>query len=111
MSLNWISVEDRHGWGRPCAVTASGERFPLAVLVAGLADGKTYPYTGTPEYDAIVLKRTDAHTTEGSNRKGGKEVQTTRTVMSADGKTRTLTANGTNLKGQKVHNVLVFEKQ
>ena len=74
-------------------------------------DGKAYPYTGTPEYDTIVLKRIDTNTIEGSNRKSGKEVQTTRTVISANGKTRTLTTNGTNLKGQKVHNVLVYDKQ
>jgi len=31
--------------------------------------------------------------------------------MAADGKTRTLTTTGVNAAGEKVHNVLVYEKQ
>jgi len=74
-------------------------------------DGKQYPYTGNPEYDTVALKRIDAHTVQGTNSKGGKVVLTTQTVISADGKTRTQTATGVNLKGQKVHNVQVYDKQ
>ena len=41
----------------------------------------------------------------------GKNTTTTRAVMSADGKTITLTTTGTNAAGRAVNNVQVFEKQ
>jgi hypothetical protein len=42
---------------------------------------------------------------------GGKVTITSRVVVSADGKTRTSTQTGMDAKGQKVNNVLVFERQ
>ena len=50
-------------------------------------------------------------TIKGPRKKGGKEVQTFTTVVSADGKTRTTTATGTNAAGEKVDNVQVYDKQ
>jgi hypothetical protein len=38
-------------------------------------------------------------------------VQTSTRVVSKDGKTLTLTAKGTNAKGQAVNDVLVFDKR
>jgi hypothetical protein len=58
-----------------------------------------------------VLKRVDANTIEATLKKGGKVVQTTKAVLSNNGKVRTLTTTGTNAKGQKVNNVAVFERQ
>jgi hypothetical protein len=45
------------------------------------------------------------------NKKGGKVTTTQRNVVSADGKTRTVTTTGMDGQGQKVNNVAVFEKQ
>jgi hypothetical protein len=36
---------------------------------------------------------------------------TTKTVVSKDGKTRTTTQKGTNAKGEKVNNTIVYDKQ
>jgi hypothetical protein len=36
---------------------------------------------------------------------------TTRSVVSKDGKTRTTTQTGTNAKGEKVNNTIVYDKQ
>jgi hypothetical protein len=36
---------------------------------------------------------------------------TTHGVVSKDGKTRTVTFNGTNPDGKKVHNVVVYDKE
>jgi hypothetical protein len=37
-------------------------------------------------------------------------VATQRNVVSADGKTRTVTTTGTDAQGQKINNVAVYEK-
>jgi hypothetical protein len=75
-------------------------------------DGKDSPITGNnPNADAIAVKRIDAMTLETVNKKGGKATTTQRNVVSADGKTRTVTTTGTDAQGQKVNNVAVFVKQ
>jgi hypothetical protein len=75
-------------------------------------DGKDSPITGNnPNADAIAVKRIDATTLEAVNKKGGKVTTTQRNVVSADGKTRTVTTTGTDAQGQKVNTVAVFEKQ
>jgi hypothetical protein len=74
-------------------------------------DGKDYPLTGVPNADTISVKRIGANTIETTWKKDGKTVMTTRGVVSSDGKTRTVTFNGTNAQGQKVHNVVVYEKE
>ena len=75
-------------------------------------DGTDAKMTGNnPNADTISVKRIDAHTLETVNKKGGKVTTTQRNVVSADGKTRTVTTTGTDGQGQKVNNVGVFEKQ
>ena len=75
-------------------------------------DGKDYPLSGVPTADKISVKRIDANTVETSWKgKDGKSVMKTRGVVSSDGKTRTVTFNGTDSQGRKVHNVVVYEKE
>jgi hypothetical protein len=75
-------------------------------------DGADAPITGNnPNADTIAVKRIDATTLEVVNKKGGKATTTQKNVVSADGKTRTVTTTGTDGQGQKVNNVGVFEKQ
>ena len=74
-------------------------------------DGKDYPLTGSQNADTVSLKRIDARTTERTDKKGDKVVQTLTRVVSQDGKTMTVTVKGTNAQGQAVDNVVVFEKQ
>jgi hypothetical protein len=75
-------------------------------------DGQDTPITGNnPNADTIAVKRIDAHTLESVMKKGGKVTTTQRNVVSADGKTRTVTTTGTDGQGQKVNNVAVLEKQ
>ena len=75
-------------------------------------DGKDSPVTGNnPNADMQAVKRIDANTLESVNKKGGKVTTTQRNVVSADGKTRTVTTTGMDGQGQKVNNVAVFEKQ
>ena len=90
-------------------VQADGTRVTLGF--SAHYDGKDYKYTGSPDYDIIALKRVDANTIEATLKKGGKVVQTTKAVVSSNGKVRTITYTGMNAKGQKVNNVVVFDKQ
>ena len=75
-------------------------------------DGKDAPVIGNnPDVDTTSRKRINATTVETVGKKGGKVTITQRSVVSPDGKTRTVTSTGTNAKGEQVHNVAVYEKQ
>jgi hypothetical protein len=74
-------------------------------------DGKDYKYSGSPDYDTIAITRVDANTTDATQKLGGKVMVTVHTVISSDGKTRTVTSKGTNAKGQAVSSVQVYDKQ
>jgi hypothetical protein len=80
-------------------------------------DGKDAPVTATidgkpsPNQDAVSWKKIDDYTYENVAKLKGKTLTTTRMVVSKDGKTRTNTVTGTNAQGQKVSNVVVYEKQ
>jgi hypothetical protein len=74
-------------------------------------DEKFVPFKGNPDADMIAYKRIDANTVEATTQLGGKVTGKTRIVVSADGKTRTLTQTGKNAKGQDVHNTIVYDKQ
>lgn len=74
-------------------------------------DGKDYPMTGNPDADMISMKKIDDYTIETVSKKGGKPAITSKSVASKDGKTRTTTQKGTNAKGEKVDNTLVYDKQ
>ena len=74
-------------------------------------DGKSTPYTGSPAFDASSYKQVNASTFEGTRTKAGKVVQTITIVLSADGKSRTVTTTGVDEKGQQINNVAVYDKQ
>jgi len=74
-------------------------------------DGKEYPATGLA-WDVIAVKRVDANKTTFEVKKtGGKYHVTGQNVISADGKTMTQTAKGTDADGKPISSTLVFDKQ
>jgi len=77
----------------------------------GKFDGKDYPLTGDPNADTRSYKKVDDRTTDLTNKKGGKVVVTGRIVISADGKSRTVTVSGTDADGKKVKSTAVYDKQ
>ncbi len=77
---------------------------------SGKFDGKDNPVTGDPGRDTAALKKIDDYTYEITNKKAGKVVSTSRTTYSRDGKTRTLTTQGTNAQGVKFSNTVVYDK-
>ena len=74
-------------------------------------DDKFVPFKGNIDADMISYKRIDANTIESKTTLKGKPATTTKAVVSADGKTRTLIQTGKNAKGQDVNNSVVYEKQ
>lgn len=74
-------------------------------------DGKDVPVLFNLVFDSTSLKRIDANTSELQRKKAGKVVQTARRVISADGRTMTITTTGLDEKGRTVHNVAVYDKQ
>jgi hypothetical protein len=77
----------------------------------GKFDGKDYPVTGDPTSDMRSYKKVDAHTLELTVKKDGKVTLSGRIVVSADGKSRTVTASGTDAEGKKITNKAVYDKQ
>jgi hypothetical protein len=77
----------------------------------GKFDGKDYPVTGDANADSRSYRMVNKNTLALTNKKGGKSTLTGRIVVSADGKTRTVTTTSKNAQGKKVTNVAVYDKQ
>jgi hypothetical protein len=77
----------------------------------GNFDGKDYPLTGDPTADTRSYKKIDSHTMELTNKKDGKVTLSGRIVVSADGKSRTVTMSGTDSAGMKIKYTAVYDKQ
>ena len=88
-----------------------GEGKPSHNEWTGQFDSKEYPVTGDASSDVRSYKRIDDHTLELTGKKGGKVTLTGRVVVSADGKTRTVTTTSTDAKGNKHSNTAVYDKQ
>jgi hypothetical protein len=89
----------------------SGDGKPAHDEWTGKFDGKDYPLTGDPNADSRSYKKVNDHTLTFENKKGGKVTISGRIVVSADGKTRTVTTNGTDPTGKKFTSTAVYDKQ
>ena len=105
----WLTVADPEHW-EVSADNVLADGTSRKISYTANYDGKDAPVMGTPDYDMVAMTR-NGSTVTGTRKKGGKQVQTFTTVVSADGKTRTTTATGTNAAGQKVDNAQVYDKQ
>ena len=74
----------------------------------GKFDGKFYAVTGDPTSDMRAYRMVNNHTLTLTGKKDGKVSLTGRIVVSANGKTRTVT---TTAAGSKVSNKAVYDKQ
>ena len=75
-------------------------------------DGKDVPVIGnSPTGDTVAITRVDTNTTQTIYKKNGKITVIQTSVVSSDGKTRTVTTKGTNPMGQTVDNVSVYDRQ
>jgi hypothetical protein len=88
-----------------------GEGNPSHNEWTGKFDGKFYAVTGDPTSDMRSYKVIDNNTLSLTAQKSGKDTLTGQIVVSADGKTRTVTTTGTDSEGKKVSNTAVYDKQ
>ena len=89
-------------------VDANGK--PMHVEWSGKFDGKDYPVTGDPNGDTRSYRRVNDRTLEVTIKKNGKVTVTARTVVSADGKSRTASVSGTTPEGKRFKNTAVYDK-
>jgi hypothetical protein len=88
-----------------------GQGKPTHNEWTGKFDGKDYPVTGDPNSDSRALKQVDARHIDLTVKKGDKVTITGKIVLSADGKSRTVTVSGTDKAGKKVTSTAVYDKQ
>lgn len=88
-----------------------GDGKPLHSEWTGKVDGKAYPVTGDPGTDIRSFKKVDEHTLMVTQKKADKVTSTAKIVLSPDGKTRTVTASGTDANGKEVRSTAVYDKQ
>jgi len=109
---NSMVVYEVAGDSIKCAIDGvDGQGKPLHIEWTGKFDGKDYPLTGDPSGDMRAYKKINERTMEGTTKKDGKVTGSSRIVVAADGKSRTVTTNLTDLAGKKTHNVAFYDQQ
>ena len=77
----------------------------------GKFDGKFYDVSGDPTSDKRSYRKINNRTLALTGKKGNKVTLTGRIVVSANGKTRTVTTTTTDAKGKKLSSRVVYDKQ
>lgn len=90
-------------------VDAKGEKMQVSYTYA--YDGRDYPMLGSASYDMLNAVRTDERTVRSEEKRDGKKVGIAVRTVSPDGKVLTITDEGTNRKGQRFSQLLVFDRQ
>jgi hypothetical protein len=90
-------------------VGAHGE--PMHVSFVSRLDGKDYPMKGSDNYDTLSGVAVDAFTVKSVEKRGGKVAGIAMRMLSPDGKVMTITDEGSNRKGEKFSQLLVFDRQ
>jgi hypothetical protein len=89
--------------------TADGK--PSHTEWTGKFDGKDYPVTGDSNQTSRSYTKVNAKTTKIKVKAGDKVYLSGSIVVSADGKSRTVTASGTTGDGKKFNYTAVYDKQ
>jgi len=112
------------GMGRNTTVTYTEEKDKIKVTVEGVDkdgkpthsvwvgkfDGKAYPVKGNLPYNSVAYKVVDDRTNDITTMKDGKMAWSGKITVAADGKSRTVTINGTDEKGKKFKATAVYDK-
>jgi hypothetical protein len=95
-------------------ITADGvdaEGKPIKSSWTSKMDGKEVPWENNPNADTASPQKVDDNTYTNTWKKDGKVTVTAKVVVSADGKTLTVTQTGKNAKGEAVNITAVYDKQ
>jgi hypothetical protein len=84
---------------------------PTHSVWVGKFDGKAYAVKGNLSYNSVAYKVVNDRTNDITTMKDGKTVWTGRITVAADGKSRTVTINGTDADGKKLKGKAVYDKE
>ena len=122
--LNEAKSKLAPGMGKSTTVTYTEQKDKIKVTVDGVDkdgkpthgvwvgkfDGKAYPVKGNLGFDAIAYKVVNDRTNDITTMNGGKTTSTGRIEVSKDGKSRTITIEGTDENGKKFKSKGVYDK-
>src|SRR5437762_1186479 len=123
--LNEAKSKLAPGMGKSTTVTYTEQKDKIKVTVEGVDkdgkpqhgvwvgkfDGKAYPVKGNLGFDSIAYKVINDRTNDITTMNGGKTTSTGRIEVSKDGKSRTITIEGTDENGKKFKSKGVYDKQ
>src|SRR5450759_3579040 len=113
------------GMGKNTTVTYAEKKDKIKVTVDGVDkdgkpthsvwvgkfDGKTYPAKGNLSWNSAAYKVVNDRTNDITTMKDGKMVWSGTITVAADGKSRTVTLNGTDANGKKFSGKAVYDKE
>ena len=122
--LNEAKSKMPAGMGKNTTVTYAEKKDKITVTVDGVDkdgkpthsvwvgkwDGKAYPVKGNLPYNSVAYKVVNDRTNDITAMKDGKMNWSGRITVAADGKSRTVTVNGTDAKGKKFSGKAVYDK-
>ena len=76
----------------------------------GRFDGKAYPLKASPSLSAVAYRTVNDRTNDITALKDGKVVWSGKITVAPDGKSRTVTINGTDANGKKFSGKAVYDK-
>ena len=111
------------GMGKNATVTYAEQKDKIKITVdgvgkdgkpthsvwAGKFDGKAYPVKGNLPYNSVAYRVVNDRTNDITAMKDGKVGWNGRITVSADGKSRTVTINGTGADGKKFSGKAVYD--
>ena len=123
--LNEAKSKISHGAPKNTMVVYEGAGENVRVVIDGIGsdgkpvhsewtgkfDSKDYPVIGDPNSDARSLTKIDDRTLGFNAKKNGKTILSGRIVVSADGKSRTVTSSGADSNGKTISSLAVYDKQ
>jgi len=100
--------------GNKIEVTVDGvdkDGKPRHGVWVGKFDGKTYKSKGNLAWDSASYTMVNDRTNDITTMKDGKVLWTGQITVSKDGKSRTVTVNGTDANGKKYKSKAVYDKE
>ncbi len=122
--LNEAKSKLHPGMGKNTTVTYTEQKDKIKVTVDGVDkdgkpthavwigkwDGKAYPSKGNLSWNSAAYKVVNDRTNDITTMKDGKIVWTGEITVAPDGKSRTVTVNGTDANGKKFKSKAVYDK-
>jgi hypothetical protein len=84
---------------------------PAHWVIASPLDGKEAPVNGGPAGMTQTIRILEPRTFEIISKAGGKELTTTRAILSPSGQLLRYVVSGSNAQGQAVSDIIIWEKQ